>query len=566
MKEDTFSPNRFFLFSRNISVIYKITIIAVILLLQASVTILLYFTGGIQSSYTYMMVLPILAATIFFGSKGGLIFGLVGGMMMGPLLSLIAQSDIMPQQSGWLLRTVFYMTSGYVVGIFFEKLNDYHIQLFNKDNYLGNTDIMSATTLYNSAAKICVKDSGRSMVLIYIHINNRDKLTDIIKLDNFQRLLVEIRDRLDAELSHHSGIYARDFDGLFTVFDKRNLDDNLNVIKQVMDQTFTVEKIPLYIESSIAAVLLEDDINRALNRSLIEARNAYKNQQHVHVALNNYSSSKREMTLLGSVRNSIINNDFYLVYQPKVDLRSGNIVGAEALIRWHHPEVGMVSPNEFIPLTERTALINPLTDWVVDTVLSTLSNNKQHYDAETQPIAINLSTANLFQPDFISKLKEKLDSYNLSCKTISFEITETLFMKDPEKSMKVFQDLKSMGIKVSIDDFGTGHSSLSYLSTLPVDEIKLDQSFTKRLFNSELDSALIEGIIGILKNTKKISLAEGVETEEECRFLKTYHTDMAQGYYFAKPMRFEELLDFISNSDFSLCCGSSESDEQNVTA
>ena len=246
----------------------------------------------------------------------------------------------------------------------------------------------------------------------------------------------------------------------------------------------------------------------------------------------------------GALRNALERNEFVLHYQPQVDLRNGQIVGMEALIRWRHPELGMVAPNRFISVAEETGLIVPIGAWVMRTACA---QNKAWQDAGHVPlrVAVNLSARQFSAPNLVADMRQVLEQTGLPPSCLEIELTESLFMSDVTLAVELLHNMKSLGVKLSIDDFGTGYSSLSYLSRFPIDVLKIDRSFVNDITRDVNDAAIVDSIIALAHNLKMNVIAEGVETGEQLNYLREHGCDEMQGYFFSRPLPaadFEQLL------------------------
>lgn len=246
----------------------------------------------------------------------------------------------------------------------------------------------------------------------------------------------------------------------------------------------------------------------------------------------------------GDLRSALERNEFLLHYQPKVDLASGLIVGMEALIRWNHPELGMVSPLRFISLAEETGLILPIGSWVIRTACQ---QAKAWQDAGwgNLRVAVNLSVRQFVQKDLVSSIASVLRQTGLPADSLELELTESLVMTDVDQAINILRQLKDLGVHLSIDDFGTGYSSLSYLKRFPIDVLKIDQSFVRDITLDVDDAAITASIISLAHSLKLHVIAEGVETVEQLDYLRLHGCDAMQGYLFSPPVppaRFEQLL------------------------
>ena len=235
------------------------------------------------------------------------------------------------------------------------------------------------------------------------------------------------------------------------------------------------------------------------------------------------------------LRQAIERGELFLVYQPKVDLRSGAITGAEALIRWQHPEMGLISPVEFIPIAEESGLILPIGNWVLETACAQI-RLWQDQGVTCQTIAVNVSPIQFFRSDVVGEVKQLLAKYQLDPKLLMIEITESTLMRDTDRAVAMMEQLKSLGIKLAIDDFGTGYSSLSALKRFPIDYLKIDQSFVAGLSVDASDAAIALAVISLAHNMGLRVVAEGVETQAQLDYLRARDCDEMQGYYFSRPI------------------------------
>ena len=233
-----------------------------------------------------------------------------------------------------------------------------------------------------------------------------------------------------------------------------------------------------------------------------------------------------------------------LAYQPKVNLHSGEIIGCEALVRWHHPQLGIIPPGKFIPVAEDSGLIVPISDWVLRTACT---QAKAWSDAGLPPIpvAVNISAGQLLQQDLSVWALDMLEETGLAPQLLELELTESLIAQDVERMTANFDRLKAAGVKLSIDDFGTGYSNLSYLKNFRVDTLKIDQSFVQNMLDKVDDETIVRAVITLAHNLRLKVIAEGVETEEHCRILRAHNCDEIQGYYFSKPVSAQEFEEII---------------------
>jgi EAL domain-containing protein (putative c-di-GMP-specific phosphodiesterase class I) len=254
--------------------------------------------------------------------------------------------------------------------------------------------------------------------------------------------------------------------------------------------------------------------------------------------------AQERLRIESALRNALERNEFVLHYQPQVCLASGKVVGMEALIRWKHPELGMVAPDRFISVAEETGLIVPIGAWVMRTACA---QNKLWQDAGLGKlrVAVNLSARQFSAPNLLADIRATLDQTGLAPDRLEIELTESLFMSDVTLAVELLHSMKNLGVKLSIDDFGTGYSSLSYLSRFPIDVLKIDRSFVSAITRDASDAAIVASIIALAHNLTLAVIAEGVETAEQLAYLQRHGCDEMQGYYFSRPLpadAFEALL------------------------
>lgn len=243
------------------------------------------------------------------------------------------------------------------------------------------------------------------------------------------------------------------------------------------------------------------------------------------------------------LRNCIENGEIWLQYQPQVDIRTGQVTGAEALARWTNPILGNVSPARFIPIAEQNNLILSIGNWILKTACM---QNKQWQMAGYPPIkmAVNISSIQLQQEDFVGIVKRVLEDTGLEPQWLELELTESVLIRNTARNLQILQDLRELGVKIAVDDFGVGYSSLSYLNRFSLDYLKIDRSFVQNIGSNANDEAIIRMIIGLAKDLKLEVVAEGIETAEQYEFVKAEHCDYIQGYYFSKPLRSDEWVEY----------------------
>ncbi|MBF0588766.1 MAG: EAL domain-containing protein [Magnetococcales bacterium] len=320
-------------------------------------------------------------------------------------------------------------------------------------------------------------------------------------------------------------------------------------VLNILEAPFDIQDMELFIGASIGIGLFPMDgmdvntLVRNADTAMYHAKEQGRNNfQFYRDKLN--TSSMARMILEGSLRSALDRNEFELFYQPQVDIQSGALVGAEALIRWNHPERGMVSPGEFIPMAEETGLILPMGRWA----LRSACQRAVAWSNEGLPpirVAVNLSGLQFRQPDFIEIVEREVQRSGLDPQYLELELTESIAMGDVEETFDKLKTLSEMGCQIAIDDFGTGFSSLSYLKRFPIDTLKIDRSFVRNCTEDSEDAAIVKTFIGLAHSLKLRVIAEGVETEPQRLFMVQNSCDEIQGYLYGRPMpagEFQKML------------------------
>ena len=322
-------------------------------------------------------------------------------------------------------------------------------------------------------------------------------------------------------------------------------------ITAALDRPFQIDDFNLEVEASIGIALFPDhgDTSEVLIKRADIAMYVAKGR-HSSVELYNSehdTHSKRRLSLVSELRRAIGDGEIALFYQPKLDLATGRVNGVEALVRWIHPQHGLILPGDFVPVAEHTGLIRPLTSHVLASAVQQAAMwRRSGYELK---VALNLSARSLHDGAIVHDVSANLAQCELPASLLQLEITESSIMADPARARRVLDQLHEMGVGLSIDDFGTGYSSLAYLQDIPVSEIKIDRSFVTNLVENEADRVIVRSIIDLARNLALVSTAEGVESAPAMRWLHDAGCDQAQGYHIAKPMPAHEVTEWLTRRD-----------------
>lgn len=318
-----------------------------------------------------------------------------------------------------------------------------------------------------------------------------------------------------------------------------SIQSTVQKILNTAEKPFFIDEQAFYLSASVGIVVFlgheipMDQVFSSADNAMYAAKNSGRNTFRFYDALLQESISS-QVQLIQDLRLSMENQDFFLVYQEQVD-NEGKTVGVEALVRWNHPTKGLIAPSDFIPSSESSGLIIPLGDWILSQAIEQMARWKNDPKRSDWRISVNISPKQFAEENFVPKLQQLLNTKNFNASQLRLELTEGLLIQDTQRAMEKINTLKLLGFTLSIDDFGTGYSSLSYLKNLPIDELKIDQSFVKALSAYSADKSIVETIISVGHTFDLEVIAEGVETSEQFEILKALGCDLYQGYLYSVP-------------------------------
>lgn len=421
--------------------------------------------------------------------------------------------------------------------------------------YLAHYDELTKLpnrTLFNERLGRAVERARRFRQLLAVMMIDLDRFKEINDTLGHRcgdRLLQEVAERFRLNVRNLDTVARLGGDEFAVVLPDVVQEEKASLVARrllsCLEKPFRLEGHEVYVTASIGITLYPADTKdvdhmvKNADTAMYHAKDEGKNNfQFFSPAMN--TSALEKFTIEADLRRALTRQEFLLHYQPKVAMKSGRIVGVEALVRWAHPERGLVSPATFIPIAEDTGLIVPLGAWVLKEACRQNMKWQEEGMGELS-VSVNVSVRQFHKKTFPEEVARTLSETGIDPSLLEIEITESVLIQEVEETEKTLDRLKEMGLRLSIDDFGTGYSSLSYLKRFPLDVLKIDRSFVNDITTDPDDRAVVSSIIGLAHNLNLEVIAEGVETQEQFLFLKERDCDQLQGYYFSRPVGGKEL-------------------------
>lgn len=439
-------------------------------------------------------------------------------------------------------RVSHFVTSLYDI----TEMKSYETELEHQAQHDTLTGLANRNVLSDRLSQSIVYGElyGHRVWVLFVDLDRFKFVNDTLGHNAGDQLLKEVASRLKA-FTREADTIARLGSDEFVLILPERLDEELSVglIQRMMDaiaRPLQIEGYDFFLSCSVGVAVYPNDgadpdsLLKHADIAMYRAKEMGNNNYQFYTAAMNERALER-LQIEGDLRNALERKELLLYYQPQVDLRTGRMVGMEALLRWKHPQLGMISPTRFIDLAEETGLIVQMGAWVMHTACE---QNKtwQRMGLGYLRMSVNLSTRQFFQQNLVQQVAEMLESTGLAPHYLEIELTESLVMTDVDLAVGILNDLKSIGVQLSIDDFGTGYSSLAYLKSFPIDALKIDQSFVRDITVDQDDAAIVASIISLAHNLRLQVIAEGVETHEQLSYLQRHRCDEMQGFYFSEPV------------------------------
>ena len=410
---------------------------------------------------------------------------------------------------------------------------------------------------------LAIKQSIRTretLIVMFLDLDRFKLINDSFGHVVGDQLLVEVAERLKHEIRTGDTLARLGGDEFMLLLPQPTTREQAESVAQKLiaslQQPFFLRNKEVYINVSIGIAVFPDDssdINTLImnaDMAMYEVKSTGKNGYAFYDDSLEHKAAEK-ISIESGLRNALKNGELEVLYQPQIDVRSGNIVGVEALLRWHHPQLGLRTPGYFIEQAEESRLIQQISEWVLNRVARDLFMDERFLASDIK-VSINLSASDIRQKQFPENLVSFTDAFGIDPKRLEIEITENMFMSDIQACTHKLQVLSNRGVSIAIDDFGTGYSSLNYLRELPVHKVKIDYSFVSDIEHSSKGAALVAAIVGMAQGLGIDIVAEGVENEHQSDYLARLGCHTMQGFLFSKPVPIDQFLDRVATQETRL--------------
>lgn len=490
------------------------------------------------------------------------------GLISEPIMRLVQTMKRVSLEKNFHLRTE--KSSNDEVGTLIEGFNEMLEEIAGRDELLRQrhdhlqqlahfdnlTRLPNRVLFYDRLTQALLQAARleQNVAILFVDLDHFKDINDTLGHRIGDLLLMEVAKRLQ-EIVRACDTVARMGGDEFTLCLQNMEDpDNATLVAQKivtnLARPYLIEGEEIFVTASVGITLFPadglsvDELLKNADTAMYHVKDNGKNMFQFYSQEMNARACKR-LTLQNSLRHALERNEFRLYYQPKIDIASRKLTGMEALLRWAHPEKGLIGPDNFIPLAEETGLIVPIGEWVLQSACLQINS----WEAQGYPplrIAVNISPVQFKREDFAESIHRILEETGVNPHFLELELTEGALMQEVESSVEILNRFREIGIHISIDDFGTGYSSLSYLKRFPIDKLKIDRSFIFNLTENRDDNAIVTAIIAMAHSLDLKIIAEGVETEDQLAFLIKQGCQEMQGYLYSRPLPPEEIVGLMS--------------------
>ena len=507
---------------------------------QALIGLIVYVTGGTTYVYPYFMFFPVIFSAFAFGPYLGLLFGLIGGLILGPFMPMYVAYNIPQPLPNWLIRIGFLCTAGGLVGVFRNFLIDYYKE---REMYLKRepfTGLPNRNSFFETIAIELKRKAIYSVMLV--EIKNQDDIVAAFGFDFFSQLIRFLEIEMKQVLKLDQPLFSVRLNLIgFGLYKEQEW--SAQQLVEFFKKPLIVQGIPIFCDVAIGLAEFPSDAVTPMGlvqKGLLALDEAKKKNKPFQYLSPRSTRVLPVIKLVSQIDEAIKTGEMDFHYQPILNAADRMPNSIEALVRWNHHEYGPISPSEYIDYLESTNLVNELTYWSI-----TLNTERIHQLSKSGiplQMAINISPTNLMQEDFVERVRRILDNAHVESSLLVFEITERGLVTSYVEALRSLSKLHDLGVKISIDDFGSGNTSIEAFSKIKIDSLKIDQVFTKNIIRDITSKRIVKGLIDLTTSIGIETIAEGVETEEIFQNLVPLGVNYVQGYYFFKPMDFPSTI------------------------
>lgn len=500
---------------------------------------LVQVTGGTRFAYLHILYVPIILSGFIFSVRGGMLAGIFAGFLLSPYMPITMDAyDLAQPWTSWTLRMFFFTLVGGMAGLGSSISKAYLLELELKQIMDPLTNLPNLGGLNQTFMEL-TKNKNNGLIIIVVELFQKKDIEHALGTEGSRMLLKDFAKDLKEAVGEKGTLgVLQPHQFAMLVSEEDHIAEILKSCEVISHRPYLVRNVPLFVEMrfGISRYPYDDRDLDDLTRKALIAINLPKNQAERVSRFNKNTDdvSDRNLLILHQLKNAIDNRTLSLEYQPKVYFETDEVFGFEALVRWNDPLLGPVSPEDFIPLAEETLLINPFTQWLLETSLS------QMHEWDKQgllvPVSINYAMKNFQNPEIFTTLTQLLESYQVPPHMLEVEVTETSVASSLATIALALNQLREIGLRIAIDDFGTGQASQQYLLELPIDVIKVDKVFVQSMFHNPAAGAIVKNAILLAHDLNLKVVAEGVETHKQYELLKEWGCDAGQGYLFGKSL------------------------------
>jgi diguanylate cyclase len=520
----------------------KNLIVSLIIALLIMGYIIVVVTGGTAFAYLHILYIPVIFAGLAFSVRGGILTGFVAGILVSPFAPSLYEYEFIQPFSSWAFRTGIFILVGAIAGFGSSVFRAYIRELELKritDPLTGLPNLQGLAKIFLETTQI----ADKSHSVIVVELFQIQNISAALGEEGTDQLTKQVAESLQ-ETVGENGILGRLQAHRFAILisDEEKVQKTLEKFDSLSDKTYLVNNIPLFVEMrfGISRYPYDDkDLNQLIRKAQL-AINTNQNQaeQISHFDKSTRDSSEHNLLILNQFKSAIDIQSLVLEYQPKAYLKTGKVMGFEALVRWSDPVLGSINPMDFVPLIEETLLITPFTRWVLETTLSQMQQWKS--EGLLVSVSVNFSTKNFHDPSLFETLERLLESYKIPPHFLEVEVTETSVASNISTIAAALGNLREVGVRIAIDDFGTGQASQQYLFELPLTGIKIDKLFVQSISHNPAAAAIVKNAITLAHELNLEVIAEGIETHNQYDLLKKWKCDVGQGYLIGRSMRAKE--------------------------